>query len=78
MHNLMLYLMMVIGGIIPLMIITANIGVLSTYRREFWIKGDLYKVKEYEFRIRKTKVFLKYFLITYIILSMIIYLIKCA
>lgn len=78
MNNLMLYLVMVVSGIIPLMIIAANIGVLSTYRRGFWIKGDLDKVKEYDFRIRKTKVFLKYFVITYLIFSTIISLIKCA
>ena len=70
--------MMIIGGIIPLMIIMSNIGVLSSYRREFWIKGDLDKVTEYDFRIRKTKIFLKYFVITYIILSTVISLIKCA
>lgn len=78
MNNLMLYLVMVVSGIIPLIIIIANIGVLSYYRREFWVKGDLDKVTEYDFRIRKTKVFLKYFVITYLILSTIIYLIKCA
>ena len=61
MNNLMLYLVMVVSGIIPLIIIIANIGVLSYYRREFWVKGDLDKVTEYDFRIRKTKVFLKYF-----------------
>lgn len=78
MNNLMLYLGMIISGTIPLIIIIANICVLSDYRREFWIKGDLDKVTEYDFRIRKTKLFLKYFLITYLILSTIIYLIKCA
>lgn len=78
MNDLMLYLMMIISGIIPLMIIMVNIGVLSDYRRGFWIKGDLDKVTKYDFRIRKAKVFLKYFVITYLILSTIIYLIKCA
>ena len=78
MDRLIISFVVMVGGLITLTITSANIGILSEYRREFQNKGDMEKVKAYNSRIAQAKSFLRYFLIIYLLLVGIICLVMYA